>query len=147
MTKEINWEVGQKVWDVVAGEGVVSCIDKEFNYPVGVKFSDGNGRTYTADGKYVDCYETPSLYPYPVEIVRKITKPSIDWEHVDSKFNYLAEDSSGEAFLYEKEPILSLDFWGIQGGKVSAVYMFATYIPGTCVWKESLVARPVEWFR
>ena len=146
MTKEINWEVGQKVWCVIYGAGVVKRIrENEVDYPVLVVFNrnDENVISYTLDGKY-QVEGNVTLFPYPIEITKATPKPSIDWSHVDSKFNYLAEDADGVVFLYEKEPFLSLDFWSMQGGKVSAVYMFASYIPGTCDWKDSLVARPVS---
>ena len=136
------FEVGQKVWDVFYGEGVITSIENASHYPVAAAFSDGMERTYAADGKFVKSNEAPSLYPYPVEIVKKVVKPSINWEHVSGEYKYLAEDSNGAAFLYEKEPFLSLDSWGIQGGEASVVRMFASYIPGTCNWKDSLVTRP-----
>ena len=63
------FQVGQKVWDVVRGEGVVTDILKWEEYPVFVEF-DGEEEFYTADGKYREDYAFPSLYPYEPKIVK-----------------------------------------------------------------------------
>ena len=135
--------VGQKVWDALHGEGrVVEVEEYAPNYPVIVDFGDGTRISYTRDGKVNKALKHPSLYPYPVEIVKKVAKPCINWEHVDSKFKYLAEDPCGAASLYEDEPFTALNSWGIHGGEAVEAFMFASYVKGTCDWKESLVKRP-----
>lgn len=63
------FQVGQKVWDVVRGEGVVTDILKWEEYPVIVEF-DGEEESYTADGKYREDYALPSLYTYEPKIVK-----------------------------------------------------------------------------
>ena len=63
------FKVGQKVWDVVRGEGVVTDILKWEEYPVIVEF-DGEEESYTTDGKYREDYAFPSLYPYKPKIVK-----------------------------------------------------------------------------
>ena len=63
------FHVGQKVWDVVRGEGVVTDILKWEEYPVIVEF-DGEEESYTTDGKYREDYAFPSLYPYEPKIVK-----------------------------------------------------------------------------
>ena len=63
------FQVGQKVWDVVRGEGVVTDILKREEYPVTVEFDDEE-EFYTADGKYHEDYAFPSLYPYEPKIVK-----------------------------------------------------------------------------
>ena len=136
------FKVGQKVWCVMYGAGVVTGDHSEdTNYPIEVRFGGVLGY-YTLDGKYRTYATQPTLFPYPVEIVKKITKPSINWEHVDSKFNYLAEDACGTAFLYKEEPFIASTSWGIQSGDAVEAYTFASYVKGTCSWKESLVKRP-----
>lgn len=136
------FKVGQKVWCVMFGEGVVTSVLPEgAKYPVEVNFGGGVYDHYTIDGKYTP-NATQTLFPYPVEIVKKVAKPSINWEHVDSKFNYLAEDSNEDAFLYEKEPFITMTAFGSRGGEIAEVHMFASYVKGTCDWKESLVKRP-----
>ena len=61
---------------------------------------------------------------------------------MDSKFNYLAEDANGDAFLYEKEPFVTVTAFGSRGGEIAEVHMFASYVKGTCDWKDSLIKRP-----
>lgn len=63
------FKVGQKVWDVVRGEGVVTYIEKDGEYPVIVEF-DGEEESYTTDGKYREDHEPPSLYTYKPKIVK-----------------------------------------------------------------------------
>lgn len=63
------FKVGQKVWDVVRGEGVVTDILKFEEYPVIVEF-DGEEESYTTDGKYREDYAFPSLYHYEPKIVK-----------------------------------------------------------------------------
>ena len=63
------FKVGQKVWDVVRGEGVVTEILKWEEYPVIVEFGEEE-ESYTADGKYREDYAFPSLYTYEPKIVK-----------------------------------------------------------------------------
>ena len=65
----VMFKVGQQVWDVVRGEGVVTDILKWEEYPVLVEFDDED-ECYTADGKYREDYAFPSLYPYEPKIVK-----------------------------------------------------------------------------
>lgn len=136
------FKVGQKVWCAVFGKGVVAeILTSDDRYPLAVEFPDMCVEHYTLDGKFT-ASAAQTLFPYPVEIVKKVAKPSINWEHVDSKFKYLAEDSCGTAFLYKEEPFIALTSWGIQSGDAVEAYTFASYVKGTCDWKESLVKRP-----
>ena len=136
------FEVGQKVWDVVRGEGVVAAIESEAPYPLAIKFADGGGCTYTMNGKSLVSYKNRSLYPYPIEVVKKVTKPSIDWEHVRKDFKFLAQDIDGNAYLYSERPVLGLNGWQTTQGDCAEAEQFASYVPGTCDWKDSLVERP-----
>ena len=136
------FKVGQKVWCVMFGEGeVTKILTSSTRYPLTVKFPGTSVEHYTLDGKYMT-YVAQTLFPYPVEIIKKVTKPSTNWEHVDSKFNYLAEDYDGSAFLYEKEPFTDLTCWGIPGGDIAEAHVLASYVKGTCDWKDSLIKRP-----
>ena len=137
---------GQTVWCLIYGQGVVTDVDSkrtEETYPVFVKFQNYGELhiSYTLEGKF-HSQGNITLFPYPVEIVKKVVKPCINWEHVDSKFKYLAEDPCGTASLYEEEPFTALNSWGIHGGEAVEAFMFASYVKGTCDWKESLVKRP-----
>ena len=136
------FKVGQKVWCAMFGEGeVTKIITNNTCYPVEVSFGGSVPEIYTLDGKF-HSWANQTLFPYPVEIIKKVAKPYINWEHVDSKFNYLAEDANGDAFLYEKEPFVTVTAFGSRGGEIAEVHMFASYVKGTCDWKESLVKRP-----
>lgn len=66
---EAGFQAGQRVWDVVRGEGVVTDILKWEEYPVIVEFDDEE-ESYTADGKYREDYAFPSLYSYEPKIVK-----------------------------------------------------------------------------
>ena len=78
---------GQEVWCAIYGAGIVRRIRQEsgVDYPVVVLFNSNNDDehvvTYTSDGKYY-VGGNVTLFPYPVEIVKSVTKPSIDWSHV-----------------------------------------------------------------
>ena len=136
----------QTVWCAMFGKGVVARINpKGAKFPVVVNFGGLMERCYSLEGKYEQLYATqPTLFPYPIEIVKKITKPSIDWDHVAPKYKYLSEDSGGIAFLYDEEPYVASDAsaWYAQGDEVVEADGFASYTKGTCDWKDSLVKRP-----
>ena len=139
------FEVGQKVWCAMLGEGVVTQIlTSDTPFPVEVNFGDALDY-YNQGGKYRSG-AAQTLFPYPVEIVKKVTKPSINWEHVAPVFNYLAEDSEGDVYLYGEEPYVATDAsaWYAQSDEVVEASGFASYTPGTCDWKDSLVARPKD---
>ena len=68
VAKEIDWQVGQVVWDVRNGRGVVEGVNDGDDYPVHVVFElkDSCGRivtdTYTIDGRYVKTQKARSLF-------------------------------------------------------------------------------------
>ena len=139
------FKVDQKVWCAIFGAGVIVKIHHTIGgaYPVEVRFNNGRTYIYTSDGKY--CADSSIvLFPYPIEITKAVTKPSINWEHVSSEFNYLAEDSEvdGGVFLYENKPFIVSETWTIDNGKFAEAHMFASYIKGTCDWEDSLIERP-----
>ena len=140
------FKVGQKVWCVIYGEGTVVPEIQDAGrgvYPVLVAFkskSNENVMRYTEDGKYYFDGNV-TLFPYPVNITKAITKPSIDWSHVSENFQYLAMDECGLHHLFAEKPELTMSEWA-----TSTIYIyaghFASFIPGTCDWKDSLVKRP-----
>ena len=138
------FEVGQRVWDVVRGRGIVDAIESETPYPINVKFADGGGDTYMTNGKSHVNYENPSLYPYPVEVVKKVVKPSINWEHVRDKYKFLAQDTNGNAWLYWEKPLMGDGRWLASRGDCSEADSYASYTPGIVDWKHSLIVRPQE---
>lgn len=139
------FEKDQKVWCAIYGAGVVKRIRQEAreDYPVVVVFNrndDENVATYTSDGKY-NVEGNVTLFPYPVEIVKAVTKPSIDWSHVSPEYNYLGMDETGLHHLFAEEPIPDSDEWTTSDLYIYANH-FASFTPGTCDWKDSLVKRP-----
>jgi hypothetical protein len=64
----MEWKVGQQVYCLRYGEGVI--IDTQFtdSYPIKAEFNDYNYH-YTADGKLYIGDKTPMLYPAKPEIV------------------------------------------------------------------------------
>ena len=137
------FKVKQKVWCAMYGAGVVTKVDTSNTlFPVLVRIGEALER-YTLDGKYqLNALQT--LFPYPIEIVKKAEKPSIDWDHVAPKYKYLSEDSDGIAFLYDEEPYVASDAsaWRVQSNEVVEADGFASYTKGTCNWKDSLIKRP-----
>ena len=137
----------QTVWCAMFGKGVVARINpKGAKFPVVVNFGGLMERCYSLEGKYKQLYATqPTLFPYPIEIVKKVVKPSINWDHVHGKYNYLAADDMGNAWLYGKEPTIDDDggYWDVELDELALADTHASYIPGTCDWKDSLVERPV----
>ena len=136
------FKVGQRVWDAMFGPGVVTRIlTNDSSFPVGVRFDDDLGvESFTLDGKY-RTFVKQTLFPYPVEIVKAVTKPSIDWSHVSSEFNYLVQDSDGEGYLCSEKPSRVKSGWIAGSPSISAI-PFSSYVPGTCDWEDSLVKRP-----
>lgn len=138
------FKVGQKVWCAMFGEGEVTRIlTSNTQFPVKVKFGGLTDYYYNLDGKF-QTNATQTLFPYPVEITKKVVKPSINWDHVAPKYKYFSEDSEGNAFLYGEEPYVATDAsaWYAQSDEVVEALGFASYTKGTCHWKDSLVKRP-----
>ena len=136
------FEKDQKVWCAIYGAGVVARISQEgTTYSVIVGFDNERTVSYTSDGKY---HETSNvtLFPYPVEIVKATAvKPSIDWDHVSEDFQYLAMDSGGLHHLFAEEPEPIAVEWTTHALYIYAEH-FASFTPGTCDWRDSLVKRP-----
>ena len=137
------FEKDQKVWCLIFGQGVVAEVDDENSpgsYCIDVKFKDDLSISYTSDGK-VYAEGNVTLFPHPVEVVKSVTKPSIDWSHVSSEYNYLAQDSDGEGYLCGEKPLRVKSGWSAETPYIRAT-AFTSYEPGTCDWRDSLVKRP-----
>ncbi len=139
------FEVKQKVWCTIYGAGVVVEVQHASGrvYPVVAVFKnngDENVASYTRDGKFYARGDV-TLYTYPIEITKAITKPSIDWNHVSEDFQYLAMDETGLHHLFAEKPELTMSEWA-----TSTIYIyaghFASFVHGTCNWRDSLVKRP-----
>ena len=134
---------GQRVWCVIFGEGVVTEIPCGM-YPVRVRFESGEEESYTSGG-HLFSNGNRALFHHPVKIVQdeSATKPSIDWEHVKSEYKWLSVDKDGSAYVYKDEPERNgSDHWYSHNGSFKEVKGLASYTPGTCDWKDSLVKRP-----
>ena len=136
---------GQEVWCLIYGHGVITEVDNkrfEDTYPVLAKFQNNDDLiiSYTANGKFHN-QGNITLFPYPVKVVKAITKPSIDWNHVSPEYNYLAQDKNGDGYLCGKNPHRVDVIWSMETPYISAT-TFTSYVPGTCKWKDSLVERP-----
>ena len=143
------FKVNQKVWCAIYGAGVVKRIrqEAEVDYPVVVVFNrndDESVVTYTADGKYHEAGNV-TLFTYPIEITKAVTKPSIEWSHVSECFQYLAMDADGECYLYTDKPLQGerqCERQWVSSMRLTPANHFASFVPGTCNWKDSLVKRP-----
>ncbi len=134
----------QNVWCAIYGAGIVKRIRQEsgVKYPVVVVFNRNDDEivvTYTLDGKY-HVEGNVTLFTYLVEIVKATTKPSIDWSHVSSEYNYLIQDSDGEGYLFGEKPTRVSMAWNMETPIRATA--FTSYVPGTCDWEDSLVKRP-----
>ena len=137
------FKVNQKVWCLIFGQGVVAEVDDEDSpgsYCIDVKFKDDLSISYTSDGK-VYAEGNVTLFPHPVEVIKAITKPSIDWDHVSEAFQYLAMDSGGLHHLFTEKPDPIAVGWTTHALYIYAEH-FASFSAGTCHWRDSLVKRP-----
>ena len=141
------FKVNQKVWCLIYGQGVVTDVDNERTeetYPVFVKFQnyDELHISYTMEGKF-HSQGNITLFPYPVEVVKAVTKPSIVWPHVKDGYKWLAVDANGGAYVFENKPIFDhIDYWYSIDGLCFDVSGLSSYSRGTCDWKDSLIQRP-----
>lgn len=69
-----------------------------------------------------------------------VTKPSIDWSHVAPQFKWMATDEDGVTCLFSEKPVAVGDNW--MGDVFVDAMAFASFVPGNCDWKDSLVKRP-----
>ena len=139
--------VGQEVWCLIYGQGVVTDVDSkrtEETYPVFVKFQnyDELHISYTMEGKFHN-QGNITLFPYPVEVVKASIKPSIDWSQIKDEYKWLAVDVNGCAYVYENEPTSDNSaYWSSGNATYFHVNGLVSYSRGTCDWEHSLVKRP-----
>lgn len=71
------------------------------------------------------------------------TKPSIDWSHVAPEYVAMATQSGGTTFLHKTIPTSEDYGWNVEPFRIPAfAAAFASFRPGTCDWRDSLVLRP-----
>ena len=106
-TSPIPWQVGQTVWDVRYGKGIVdTLLAIPCQYPIGVVFTDGSTASYTSKGlnRCTDVYRslffsepvvTAQLYP-PKKPFKPTLKKGDKVVLTDSVADYVAEVVRGE---------------------------------------------------
>lgn len=73
----------------------------------------------------------------------KPTKPSINWDHVNKEWNYLCVCPVSGGVLFKSRPEIGTgNYWVPEDGFDLSADNFASFDPGTCDWKDSLVIRP-----
>ena len=135
--------VGQRVWCVIFGEGVVAEITCD-RYPVKVKFENGEVESYTSGG-HMFSKGNRALFHHPVKIVQdeSATKPSIDWSQVREEYKWLATDANEYTYVFKVEPELDESgYYRSDGSAYFSVNGLVSYSRGTCDWQDSLVKRP-----
>jgi len=99
---------------------------------------------YEYDGSWPTIYN-PSWFRTYIYRVAPGTKDTINWDHVADQFICMARDADGLAYAYTSKPKIGCtDVVGCWrwGGDYAGVHVVASYKPGTCDWKDSLVFRP-----
>ena len=73
-----------------------------------------------------------------------LTKPSINWDHVQPMYKYMATDKNGRTYLYTELPVEweSGEVFHTDNGDDCDATCFTSFKAGTCDWKDSLVQRP-----
>lgn len=72
--QEIKWEVGQEVWDVRYGKGVVTEVNNSSYSPISVAFENSD-EEYTLGGKYYKDDKNRSLYFSEPQIIAEKFPP------------------------------------------------------------------------
>ena len=72
------FEVGQEVVCFMHGDGLVIGINNSTDYPVKVRFTDAHIGFYTIEGKLLEEYKIPNLYPHGTTFT--ITEPEVIFE-------------------------------------------------------------------
>ena len=74
MNEEIKWEVGQEVWCLLRGKGVVVEINHNDPYPIEVQFNE-DFEYYTRDGKFFDYHSNRTLFFSEPQITAELFPP------------------------------------------------------------------------
>ena len=102
---------------------------------------DGNSIEYRSEDETVwELLYNPSWYKDSSYRI-KPAKPSIIWDHVSDKFNYLLGTRTDKGALCTIKPNSIGSGWQISGVFVEAS-TFSSFKPSTCKPEDSLVVRP-----
>jgi hypothetical protein len=77
-----------------------------------------------------------AVYDYRVAV----TKPSIDWSVLSEEVVAIATDENGRSWGYRKVPVIEGSHWS--GVGLFRADFIASFTPGTCDWRDSLIVRP-----
>lgn len=69
-------------------------------------------------------------------------KPSINWDHVSPEWKWMATDKAGHTYLFNDLPPQGKTGWWGPRINCTIASSFASFNPGNCDWKDSLVERP-----
>lgn len=70
------------------------------------------------------------------------TKPSINWEHVSPQYGWMAKDQNDDVYLYRDKPERIHNRFFNSEPSYCLAKCFASHMPGTCNWRDSLTCRP-----
>jgi hypothetical protein len=95
------------------------------------------------DGAKIECNGTVGHPAWHLSRTYRVapTKPSINWDHVAPQFKWMARDEDGETWLTKTEPKCGSVGW-FNCVSILPADWFASFRPGSCDWKDSLVRRP-----
>lgn len=98
----MNWHVGQQVYCLKNGSGVITMIEtaEHRRYPVVVQFPVVGLQSYTLDGCYMQEDLTPMLYPAKPEI----TVPK--WQPKPGEWCWFWDEQFDGAFLSKFEKMI-----------------------------------------
>lgn len=93
-------------------------------------------------GSWVD-NTSNNLFPKAAyRVIKDTVKPSINWDHVHTDYNYLAEDMKGYIYLYSHRPSLGGLVWCKNEGVQAEASSYSSLQIGGVDWKDSLIVRP-----
>lgn len=78
----------------------------------------------------------------------RILPDSVNWKHVDKKYNFMARDSDGKVYLFSNKPYFmeSKGQWFYRHGDTdndcTKAECLASYKQGDTDWDQSLICRP-----
>lgn len=102
---EIDWQVGQIVWDLRNGRGVIEGVNDGDDYPVHVVFDlkDCYGGTitdtYTIDGKYVKTQKARSLFFSEPVVTAELYPPNKPFTPTLNKGDKVVIDTGDRSFI------------------------------------------------
>ena len=135
---------GQQVWCPILGKGVVVRTDHGV-YPIKVRFESGEVESFASEEDLVVRHGNRALLHHPVKSykMRVLQNPQSTGLKSKRSTKWLAADANEYTYVFKVEPELDESGYWCSGGRAYfSVKGLASYVPGTCDWKDSLVKRP-----